>query len=219
LGGNPDLFKGLSGQELIEAQEAEDKKNAGVWADAAGQIFFSIGVCMGIMTSYGSYNPIKKPIIMDNMIISISNSMLSFIAGFAVWSIVGYLQEIDNMAQSSIASIGLVFIAYPTALDLMNASNFWVILLALTLFTLGIDSAFSMVEATATVINDTKWGGQYPKSFVAFVLCVLGFLLSIPFCTNWGFVLFDVIDHYLSNFLLIIVGILQCFGCGWGFDY
>jgi SNF family Na+-dependent transporter len=27
-----------------------------VWADAVGQIFFSLGVCMGIMTSYGSYN-------------------------------------------------------------------------------------------------------------------------------------------------------------------
>jgi SNF family Na+-dependent transporter len=64
---------------------------AGVWADAAGQIFFSIGVCMGIMTSYGSYNKVDKPIIMDNMIIAISNSMFSFVAGFAVWSIVGYL--------------------------------------------------------------------------------------------------------------------------------
>ena len=171
------------------------------------------------MTSYGSYNPVKKPIIMDNMIICVSNSLLSFISGFAVWSIVGYLQEMDNMAQSSIASIGLVFIAYPTAFDTMKFPNFWMILLALTLYTLGIDSAFSMVEATATVINDTKWGSQFPKSFVAFVLCVLGFILSIPFCTNWGFVLFDVVDHYLSNFLLIIVGILQCFGCGWGFDY
>lgn len=62
-----------------------------MWADAAGQIFFSIGVCMGIMTSYGSYNKVDKPIIMDNMIIAISNSMFSFVAGFAVWSIVGYL--------------------------------------------------------------------------------------------------------------------------------
>jgi hypothetical protein len=174
---------------------------------------------MGIMTSYGSYNPVKKPIVMDNMIISISNSMLSFIAGFAVWSVVGYLQAIDSMAKSKVSSLGLVFIAYPTAIDTMNAPNFWVLLLALTLFTLGIDSAFSMVEATATVINDTRWGQQFPKSFVAFVLCLIGFILSIPFCTNWGFVLFDVVDHYLSNFLLILVGILQCFGCGWGFDY
>ena len=173
---------------------------------------------MGIFTSFGSYNPIRKPIIMDNLIIALSNSCFSFVAGFGVWAIIGYLNKINNMAGSSIKSMGLVFIAYPTAIDTMTASNFWIILLALTLFTLGIDSAFSMVEATATVINDTKWGSQYPKSLVAFVLCLLGFILSIPFCTNWGFVLFDVIDHYLAAFLLIIVGIFQCLGCGWGFD-
>jgi SNF family Na+-dependent transporter len=54
--------------------------------------------------------------------------------------------------------------------------------------------------------------------FVAFFLCFFGFLISIPFCTNWGYVLFDVIDHYLCAYLLIIVGIMQCFGVGWGFD-
>jgi len=122
------------------------------------------------------------------------------------------------MAASNVKSMGLVFIAYPTALDTMPGANFWVILLALTLFTLGIDSAFAMVEAVATVINDTPWGGQYPKAFIAFVLCLVGFLLSIPFCTNWGFILFDVVDHYLACYLLLICGIFQCLGCGWGFD-
>jgi len=214
-----DKFAGLEGEALELAKEEDAKLMAGIWADAIGQIFFSIGVCMGIMTSYGSYNPVKKPIIMDNMIIAICNSLLSFIAGFAVWSIVGYLKAIDSMAASKTSGTGLVFIAYPTAIDTMNAPNFWVLLLGLTLFMLGIDSAFSMVEAAATVINDTKWGGQYPKSFVAFCLCVLGFILSIPFCTNWGYILFDAVDHYLGNFLLIVVGLMQCFGCGWGFDY
>lgn len=28
-----------------------------IWIRATSQIFFSIGVCMGIMTSFGSYNP------------------------------------------------------------------------------------------------------------------------------------------------------------------
>uniref|UniRef100_A0A7S3CRJ8 Uncharacterized protein n=1 Tax=Strombidium rassoulzadegani TaxID=1082188 RepID=A0A7S3CRJ8_9SPIT len=190
----------------------------GVWSDAAGQIFFSIGVCMGIMTSYGSYNHVKKPIIMDNMVIALGNSTTSFIAGFAVWSVVGYLQSIDSLAKTKTSSLGLAFIAYPTAIDQMDIPNFWCILLGITLYLLGIDSAFSMVEATSTVICDTKWGSQFPRMFVAFVLCLLGFIIAIPFCTNFGLVLFDVIDYYLSNGLLIIVGLLQCLGCGWGFD-
>lgn len=88
----------------------------------------------------------------------------------------------------------------------------------MTLFLLGIDSAFSMVEATSTVITDLHTLKRVPRSFIAFVICFAGFLFSIPFCTNWGFILFDVIDHYLCTYLLFLVGIFQCFGCGWGFD-
>mmetsp|Transcript_38557 Transcript_38557/g.58700 ORF Transcript_38557/g.58700 Transcript_38557/m.58700 type:complete len:403 (-) Transcript_38557:56-1264(-) len=170
------------------------------------------------MTSYGSYNPVRKPIILDNFVIALSNSCLSFIAGFAVWSVVGYLQSLDSIAKSKTSSIGLAFIAYPTAIDSMNMPNLWAIILGLTLFMLGIDSAFSFIEAASTVICDTTWGRNYPRMYVAFLLCTFGYVLSIPFCTNWGFILFDVVDYYMSNTLLILVGILQCFGCGWGFD-
>jgi len=173
---------------------------------------------MGIMTSYGSYNPVRKPIIMDNMVIALGNSSLSFVAGFAVWSVVGYLQSIDSIAKSKTSSIGLAFIAYPTAIDNMDLPNLWAIILGLTLFLLGIDSAFSFVEAASTVISDTQWGQRYPRMFIAFGLCVFGWILAIPFCTNWGFILFDVVDHYMGNSLLILIGIMQCAGCGWGFD-
>lgn len=100
----------------------------------------------------------------------------------------------------------------------MNYPNMWALILGLTLFLLGIDSAFSMVEATATVIQDTKYGSYIPRMFTAFSLTIPGFLFSLPFCTNWGFILFDCVDHYLCNYLLIIIGILECLGVAWGFE-
>lgn len=170
------------------------------------------------MTSYGSYNEIKKPIILDSFIISMCNCGFSFIAGFAVWAIVGYLEKQGTLKETKTSSVGLAFITYPTAIDLMDAPNFWAFLLGATLFMLGIDSSFSAIEATSTVICDTAWGGIVPRSFVAFVLCLFGFMGSVPFCTNWGFTLFDVVDHYLCAYLLLMIGVLQAFGCGWFFD-
>jgi SNF family Na+-dependent transporter len=155
---------------------------------------------------------------MDNLIISLSNSCVSFVSGFAVWAVVGFLESRNSLAKSKTASMGLAFIAYPTAVDLMQWSNLWAFLLGSTLFLLGIDSAFSMVEATSTVITDLPSLEGVPRSLIAFVICFMGFVFSIPFCTNWGFVLFDVIDHYLCTYLLFLCGIFQCFGCGWGFD-
>lgn len=170
------------------------------------------------MTSYGSYNDIKKPIILDSVIISVSNCGFSFVAGFAVWSVVGYLKGLDLIDSSQMSGVSLAFIAYPTAIDLMSGAGFWAFLLGMTLFLLGIDSSFSAIEATSTVICDTAWSGKAPRMFIALVLCIIGFLGSIPFCTNWGFILFDVVDHYLCAYLLLIIGILQAFGCGWFFE-
>ncbi len=110
---------------------------------------------MGIMTSYGSYNPLEKPIILDTIIITVGNSTVSFFAGFCVFCVVGYLREIDAPVTGTGGGMGLAFVAYPTALSLLDGKNVWCVLLFLTLFTLGIDSAFSMTEACATVIYDT----------------------------------------------------------------
>jgi len=113
------------------------------------------------------------------------------------------------------SSIGLAFIAYPTAIETLPWPNFWTIILGLTLFTLGVDSAFGMVEATATVITDTSFGRVLPRKLVALVLCAFGICFSFLFCFNWGFTYFDVVDHYLAIYLLFTLGVLQSFGAGW----
>lgn len=162
---------------------------------------------MGGMTSLSSYNRRNKPLIVDNILICFLNSLVSFISGFAVWTVVGYMLKLEG-DDISIASIGLVFITYPTAITTFaSGQNAWTIILGFVLFTLGIDSAFTITEAVATVICDTPTGAKVPRMFVAFVICLCGFLMSIMFCTNWGFILFDSVDHYLSNYLLLLIGI------------
>lgn len=190
-------------------------QQASMWAEACAQIFFSVGVCMGVMTSYASYNPIDKPIIGDSFRIAFYNSLLSFFAGFAVFSVVGYLKGIESPVSGKTSSIGLAFIAYPAAIEQMPARHFWIVLLSLTLFALGVDSAFSMVEATSTVISDTPAGSKIPKKCIALLLCVSGMAMSTFFCFNWGFTYFDTVDHYLAVYLMLLLGIFQCFGAGW----
>lgn len=174
---------------------------------------------MGVMTSYASYNPVKKPIIMDSFLVSLGNSFFSFIAGFAVFSTIGYLKSEDKLDPNSTASIGLAFISYPTAITMLSGKNVWAFVLAFTLFCLGIDSAFSMIEATSTVIYDTEWGKATPRKLVALVLCVIGLGMSTIFCSNWGFTYLDVVDHYLSAYLMLLLGIFQCLAAGWVFEF
>lgn len=99
----------------------------------------------------------------------------------------------------------------------MTGSNFWTALLGLTLFLLGIDTAFSLVEAISTVIYDTNFGSQVPRKLTAFIVCILGYLGSLLFCSSWGYTYFDCVDRYISVYLMFILGIGQCFSAAWMF--
>lgn len=84
------------------------------WSTAVTQIFFSLSLTFGIMTSYGSHMPRNEPAFVNSCVVAVANSMFSFIAGFAVFAIVGNqafkegvtVAELDN---SSMSTFGLVF--------------------------------------------------------------------------------------------------------------
>ena len=186
-----------------------------MWAEAVGQIFFNIGVGLGTTTCYASFNSKTKPMILDTFTIGFANSLLCFIAGFAVFTVIGYLISVGSPVSDKVQSIGLAFVSYPAAIDLMKGANFWAALFALTIFLLGIDSAFSLLEGALAIFRDTKLRHQCPQHVMTLVSCIVGGLFSTLFCFNWGFTLFDVIDHYLCIYLLTLIGVLECLAIGW----
>lgn len=108
------------------------------------------------MISYASMMEEDRPVIKNGVWVSILNCSFSFFAGFAVFSIVGYLIGLKSPVSDKYSSIGLAFIAYPAAIETMSAPNFWALMIFITLFLLGIDSAFSYVESTVVVILDSE---------------------------------------------------------------
>jgi SNF family Na+-dependent transporter len=57
-----------------------------------------------------------------------------------------------------------------------------------------------------------------PRKLAALILCVVGMGCSSLFCFNWGFTLFDVVDHYLNVYLMLFLGVLECLACGWVYE-
>ena len=156
------------------------------------------------MTAYGSYNSQKKPIISDNVAILSVNTIFGFITGFAVWTYSTFLEGVNPSYSPKAKSLDLMFVTLPAAFAEINSSSLWTLLFAISFFLLGIDTLISFVEGLSTIICDSDMGSRFPKKVVAFGLCILGAILGIPFCTNWGFALLDVIDHYIILLLLII---------------
>jgi len=186
-----------------------------IWLAASSQIFFTLSLGFGIMIAYASFNKETQDVSGDAFITALSNSAISLFAGFVVFSILGYMATSTGVGIEEVATSGpgLAFVVFPQALALMPWAGFFAALFFLTLLTLGIDSAFSLVESVNTVIADKA--KKVSKQSIAFVVCGVAFLLGILFTTDAGLYFLDIVDHFITNFGLIIVGIFECIAIGW----
>nr|XP_046264518.1 sodium- and chloride-dependent GABA transporter 3-like [Scatophagus argus] len=103
--------------------------NLQVWIEAGSQIFFSYSLTAGTLIVLGSYNDYSNNCYKDCFWLCLLNSGISFVAGFVVFSVLGFMAQkqgvtVDNVAESG---PGLAFIAYPQATALMPLPQFWTV--------------------------------------------------------------------------------------------
>lgn len=187
-----------------------------VWTAAFSQIFFTLTLAFGVMITYSSYRDRAEDIVQDTWITALVNSAVSLLSGFVVFGVLGYMATqtetpLRELAQQS--GPGLAFVVFPEALSLMPLPWLFSLLFFLMLFTLGIDSAFSLVEAINTAFTDRTETIKTEK--ISFWVCLFGFLAGIIYTTRAGLYFLDIIDHFVTNYDLILVGILQTILVGW----
>ena len=77
-----------------------------MWADAAGQIFFSLSVGTGGLMTFASYNKFHNNVYRDTLIVAIGNCITSFFAGFVIFSILGFMANELGVEVSQVAASG-----------------------------------------------------------------------------------------------------------------
>ena len=186
-----------------------------VWIAAISQIFFTLTLAFGVMVTYASYNDQAEDVAQDSFITALTNSAISIFAGFVVFGVIGYMatQTGDAVADVATSGPGLAFVVFPEALSLMPWPEFFSVVFFLTLLLLGIDSAFSLVEAINAAILDEN--NNWKTHILSFWVCCIAFLGGIIFTTRAGLYFLDIIDHFVTNFNLVIIGLLQCLLVGW----
>lgn len=190
-------------------------KDLRVWMDAFSQIFFTLSLGFGIMVAYASYLPRKSPIIRDSIIISVANCFFSVFAGLGVFSILGYMAHTTSKEFGEVVtqSIGLAFVAYPKAISMLPYfSRLFGVMFFGILVIAGLSSAISILEAFTSAVIDKF---HYPRKVVVSVLSVFGFLGGILFTMRSGIHWLDIVDHFITQYGLVVAGILECIVLGW----
>ncbi|XP_037953166.1 sodium-dependent dopamine transporter [Teleopsis dalmanni] len=190
---------------------------AEVWVDAATQVFFSLGPGFGVLLAYASYNKYHNNVYKDALLTSCINSATSFVAGFVIFSVLGYMAHTSGQNIEDVATEGpgLVFVVYPAAIATMPGSTFWALIFFMMLLTLGLDSSFGGSEAIITALSD-----EFPKIgrnreiFVA-GLFSLYFVVGLASCTQGGFYFFHLLDRYAAGFSILIAVFFEAIAVSW----
>uniref|UniRef100_A0A8C4GNB1 Transporter n=1 Tax=Dicentrarchus labrax TaxID=13489 RepID=A0A8C4GNB1_DICLA len=141
----------------------------------------------------------------DCIMLCCLNSGTSFVAGFAIFSVLGFMAYEQNVPIEAVAESGpgLAFIAYPKAVTMMPLSPLWACLFFMMLIFLGLDSQFVCVESLVTAVVD-----MYPETFrrgyrrelLILGMSIVSFFIGLIMCTETSIAsLFGCSDRFYLN--------------------
>lgn len=185
-----------------------------LWHAAISQVFFSLTVGFGVMIAYASFLPEKQDIVNNAILIALADAATAFVAGFAVFSTLGYYASLQGTTVSEVMKSGpeLAFVTYPTIINHLPLAPVFGVLFFLMLLTLAIDSAFSLVEATVASLMD-KYGTPRERTNIS--VAIVAFLIGIFYTTGAGLYWLDIVDHFMNHFGLFTVAFLESIVIGW----
>ncbi len=192
--------------------------NVEVWFAAFSQIAFTLSLGMAGMFAYGSFIAKKADVTNNAFIASFSNCATSFFAGFAVFSIVGFIMQALSVPVGDVSSagLGLAFVTFPVGISMLPGANAFIgILFFLCIFFLGIDSAFFLAYGGVIAPLMDKFGWSRVKATA--IVCVVAFAIGIVYTTTGGLYWLDIVDRTVCFYGLLITGALACLVVGWGF--
>lgn len=187
------------------------------WAEAAQQLFYSMGAAWGALITMASYNKFNNNFYRDAVIVSVLDTFTAFLTGFVIFSTIGFMSKETGSSVEDVVTSGpgLVFVVIPEAIAHMPGSTFWAIIFFVFIFTVGVDSQFGMFETVLSALFDKYPGLRGNKVIVTAIISVLEFLLGLPCICAGGVYFFQIMDWYCSTFSLMVLSLTECVVLAW----
>ena len=182
---------------------------------AVSQAFFSIGVAMGGMMTYGAYLPRSISITQSVLIIVVADTLVALLAGLVIFPAV-FLNGL-NPAEGA----GLIFHTLPVAFAQMPGGHLFSIVFFVILAVAGITSMVGLVESVNHWVEE-RYRIPRHKSALLVVgsIAVLSVLSSLSYNVISEFTLGgrnfnDALDYFSTKVLLPVGGLLIAIFAGW----
>ena len=188
------------------------KVDFGVILSALGQAFFSLSLGMGAMITYGSYLSRRENLITSAVYVSLADSLIAVLAGFAIFPA---LFSVPGLSPD--AGPGLIFTVLPNIFNAIFLGSIFGAFFFVLLTIAALTSSISLLEvAVAFLIDERRW----KRKNAAICAGSLAFLLGIPSALSTGSVplfagFLDTVNRYFGEISLVVGALFIAPFLGW----
>ena len=191
-------------------------KSAKVWLEAAGQIFFTLSVGIGVILTYASYLSRTDDVVLSGLTAAGTNELAEVILGGSIIIPAAFVffgqGEMQSVASSGTFNLG--FVTMPLVLNQLPWAGFFGFVWFLLLFLAGVTSSVSLAQPSIAFLED-EFDIDRKKAIVIFGS--VAFLLCQPAIFLLGRGVLDELDFWGGTFFLVVFATIEVILFAWVF--
>lgn len=212
---HPD-WSSINGLGFLWNPDFSALKSAKVWLAAAGQIFFTLSLGMGVILTYSSYLRKDDDVVLSGLTAASTNEFAEVILGGSIVITAAFIffgpTDVKTIADSGAFNLG--FVTMPQIFTKMPLGAIFGFLWFAMLFLAGITSSVSICQPSIAFLED-EFNIRRGKAVTLFGIAAL--LLSLPaiFFLHRG--VLDDLDFWGANFVIVFGATMEIILLAWIF--
>ncbi len=183
-------------------------KSAKVWLEAAGQIFFTLSVGIGVILTFASYLKKGDDVVLSGLTASVTNEVTEVILGASIIIPAAFVffgpVDIKSIAQSGVFNLG--FVTMPLVLNKLPWPQLFGFFWFFLLFLAGITSSVSLAQPAVAFLEDEF---NLKRKRAVSIFGVASFILCQPAIFFLGRGVVDELDFWGGTFFLVVFATIE----------
>ncbi|XP_069117884.1 sodium- and chloride-dependent glycine transporter 2-like isoform X2 [Argopecten irradians] len=189
-----------------------------IWIEASFMAFYSLGPGWGGVMVMGSHMKFHNKCLRTVLVSVCGDVFFALYNSFILYAVLGVMASeigvpLEDVVKSGM-SVGLV--GYSRALAYLPAPYIWSVVFFFSVLIVDLDAE---VICTETVVSFLKgFGnklGRHIHLLLVMLICLTTFLINLPFCTQAGPYMFQLVDWYLPTWSVVVIALSQTIAMMW----
>jgi NSS family neurotransmitter:Na+ symporter len=190
--------------------------NAKVWLAAAGQVFFTLSVGIGVILTYASYLTPRDDIALSGLTAASANEVAEVVLGgsIVIPAACAFFGVVGTAEVAKGGAFNLGFVTMPLVLGKLPAGEVFGFIWFALLFLAGVTSSISLAQPAVVFLED-EFNMSRREAVGAFA--GITFVLTQPIILFLGHGVMDEMDFWGATVFLVVFATIETILFGWVF--